>query len=97
MTNAMRTSESLYPQLAALFAEGLHIDVPAPDTDLFATARLDSLGVVELVLELERRFGIAIETDDLELDHFRSLNALADFVASRAVITGQARPDDSGR
>jgi acyl carrier protein len=64
MTHATRTTESLHAQLAALFADDLHIDVPTPDTDLFATARLDSLGVVELVLELERRFGISIETED---------------------------------
>lgn len=80
MTDATLSIES---QLAALFAEDLHVDVPAPDTDLFATARLDSLGVVELVLELERRFGITIATDDLELDYFRSLNAIAEFVAAR--------------
>ena len=80
MTDATLSIES---QLAALFADDLHVDVPAADTDLFATARLDSLGVVELVLELERRFGITIATDDLELDHFRSLNAIAEFVAAR--------------
>lgn len=80
MTDATLSIES---QLAALFADDLHVEVPSPDTDLFATARLDSLGVVELVLELERRFGITIATDDLELDHFRSLNAIAEFVAAR--------------
>ncbi|HEY2905787.1 MAG TPA: acyl carrier protein [Vicinamibacterales bacterium] len=80
MTNA---TESLHGRLAAIFADQLHVDVPAPDTDLFATARLDSLGVVELVLELEQQFGISIATDDLELDHFRSLDAIAQFVAAR--------------
>ncbi len=93
MTSVTHT-QPLHAQLAALFADDLHIDVPAPDIDLFATARLDSLGVVELVLELERRFGITIETEDLELDHFRSLNAIADFVAARLVAA--ARQDEPG-
>jgi acyl carrier protein len=92
MTTVTHTTQSLHTQLAALFADDLHIDVPSPDTDLFATARLDSLGVVELILELERRFGITIETDDLELDHFRSLNALADFVAARSIVAGRREP-----
>jgi methoxymalonate biosynthesis acyl carrier protein len=69
--------------LAAIFADDLHVEVPSNDTDLLATARLDSLGVVELIMQLERRFGITVELQDLELDNFRTLDSIAAFVAAR--------------
>lgn len=77
------TPVDLYAELAALFATNLRVEVPSPDTDLLETGRLDSLGVVELLFQLERRFGIRIDPDDLEVDHFRSLAAIATFVAAR--------------
>ena len=70
-------------QLAELFREALAIEVPSPDTDLIETGRLDSVGVVELVLELEARFGVRVEMDALELDDFRTLRSIAAFVAER--------------
>ncbi len=70
-------------RLAELFREALAIEVPSPDTDLLETGRLDSVGVVELVLELETRFGVHVEMDALELDDFRTLRSIAAFVAER--------------
>jgi methoxymalonate biosynthesis acyl carrier protein len=80
--NAPRLS-SIQAALAALFADDLGVEIPSSDTDLLATARLDSLGVVELIMQLERRFGITVELEDLELDNFRTLNSIAAFVAAR--------------
>ncbi len=77
------SSSSIQTALAALFAEDLGVEVPSSDTDLLATARLDSLGVVELIMQLERRFGITVELEDLELDNFRTLESIAAFVAAR--------------
>jgi len=74
---------ALQAELADLFANELHVDVPSPDTDLVATARLDSVGMVELLLQLEKRFGVRVEMQDLEIDHFRSLAAIAAFIAAR--------------
>ncbi|HYL56731.1 MAG TPA: acyl carrier protein [Gemmatimonadales bacterium] len=73
----------LYPELEALFIEHLRVEVPSPETDLLQTGRLDSLGVVELLFRLEQRFGIRIDTDDLEVEYFRSLAAIAAFVTAR--------------
>jgi acyl carrier protein len=74
---------SIQSTLSALFAEDLGVEVPSADTDLLATARLDSLGVVELIMQLERRFGIIVELEDLELDNFRTIDSIAAFVAAR--------------
>ena len=44
---------------------------------------LDSLGVVELVLALEDRFGIAIEGDDVTAEVFETLASLTALVEQR--------------
>ncbi len=76
-------TSSLPEELAAVFAHDLHIDVPTPETDLLATGRLDSVAVVELLLQLEKRFGLRVEMEDFEIDHFRSLATIATFIAAR--------------
>jgi acyl carrier protein len=53
-------------------------------TPLFGSLpELDSMAVLELVLELEQRFGISIEGEDVSADVFETLGALTDFVASK--------------
>ncbi len=74
---------SIQAEVAAIFARDLHIDVHAPDTDLLTTGRLDSIGMVELLLQLENHFGVRAEMDDLEIDHFRSIAAIASFITTR--------------
>jgi acyl carrier protein len=70
-------------ELNALFADDLRVEVPSPDTDLLDTGRLDSVGMVELLLQLEKRFGLRLDMADLDIDHFRSLATIAAFVATR--------------
>lgn len=82
MTTAPPTP-SVQAELAVLFAKDLHIDVPTPETDLWATGRLDSVAVVELLLQLEKRFGLRVDMEDLDFDHLRSLAAIAALVAAR--------------
>lgn len=53
------------------------------DTDLLAAGLIDSLGIMELVKFLEGRFGIAVGDEDLEPDNFRSIDAIAAFVARK--------------
>ena len=44
---------------------------------------LDSMAVLELILALEQRFGIAIEGEDVTADVFESLASLTSFVDSQ--------------
>jgi D-alanine--poly(phosphoribitol) ligase subunit 2 len=80
---ASPATASLLAELAVVFATNLHIDVPTPDTDLLETGRLDSVGMVELLLQVEKRFGIRVDVEDLEVDHFRSLVTIAALIAAR--------------
>ncbi|PYP17936.1 MAG: hypothetical protein DMD52_03510 [Gemmatimonadetes bacterium] len=79
----MSVGASLETELAALFADELHVIVPSRETDLLATGRLDSVGLVELLLQLEKHFGVRVDIERLELDQLRSLAAIATFVAAR--------------
>jgi len=48
---------------------------------------LDSLGVMELAVTLEERFGISIDDEDFTVEVFESVTTLTHFVAGR---TGDA-------
>ncbi len=72
---------SFQAQVARMVGEALRVEVPEPDTDLLETGTLDSLGLVELLLQLERRFGVKVDLEGLDFDHLRSVASIADFVA----------------
>ena len=50
---------------------------------LGALPEFDSLSVMELVLELERRFGIEVEGEDVTADVFETLASLTAFVEDK--------------
>jgi D-alanine--poly(phosphoribitol) ligase subunit 2 len=68
--------------LRALFVRTFHIDVPSTDTDLLETGILDSFQLVELLVQLEREFGVHITIEDIDLEDLRTLERIARLVAS---------------
>jgi D-alanine--poly(phosphoribitol) ligase subunit 2 len=79
----MAETTELHRRIAGVLAGALNIEVPAVDTDLFESGVLDSLAFVELLLQLEREFGIATSVDDLELENFRTIAHISEFVLAR--------------
>ena len=79
MTAALETVQA---QLTALFERDLNVVVPSPETDLLQTGRLDSVGMVELLVQLENRFHIRIDQENLKIEHFRSIATLAAFIVA---------------
>ena len=69
-------------QVRTIFAEALNITVPADDVDLIDGGLLDWLALVELIMELEHRFGISIPFDTLDIDDFRSVESIGAIVAA---------------
>jgi methoxymalonate biosynthesis acyl carrier protein len=53
------------------------------DHDIFATGSVSSLFAVQLVMWVERTFGVAVASADLDIDNFRTVNDVARFVRSR--------------
>ena len=54
------------------------------DTDIFASGFVSSLFAMQLISFLENEFAITIDNEDLNLDNFRSINALALLVEKKA-------------
>jgi acyl carrier protein len=53
------------------------------DDDLLELGVIDSLGFVELVEEIESRYGIAVRDVEITEEHFGSIGAIVRFVESR--------------
>jgi len=59
-------------------------DVELSDGDEFlALGVIDSLGFVELVEEVQSRYGLAIEDVEITEENFGSIEAIAKFVAAK--------------
>ena len=71
----------MFEKLAAFAAERLEMDVSkiCPDST-FESLGIDSLDVVEMVMDLEAELGITLEIEDEKIDTFQDL---ADFVESK--------------
>ncbi|MFJ9648676.1 phosphopantetheine-binding protein [Streptomyces sp. NPDC004244] len=53
------------------------------DDDIFELGFVSSMFAMQLVSFIEHEFGITIENEDLELEYFRSINALDAFVTRK--------------
>lgn len=82
----MADGPSVVERISIIFADQMRIDVPASDTNLLEHGLLDSLAVIELLTLIEGEFRITIAAEDLELDNFRSIEAISDFVQGRIGI-----------
>ena len=87
----MTDTAVLENEISRLFTETLHLEVPSPETDLFEAGLVDSLSFVELLTQLEQRFGLKVGLEDLELDHFRTIARIAAYVRRGASGNGAAR------
>lgn len=56
------------------------------DEDIFASGFVNSLFAMELVTFVEGTYGITIESEDLDLDNFRTVSNIAALVARKAGV-----------
>jgi acyl carrier protein len=86
----MSTSDErarLKSELKQAIVRGLRLPIPADDIEdrapLFGEGLgLDSIDVLELVLELERSFGVQIRDEETGAKVLRSIETIADYVLS---------------
>jgi methoxymalonate biosynthesis acyl carrier protein len=72
---------SLQQRIQAIFNDRLQVEVPAAGIDLFETGLIDSLVFIDLLLALEEEFSMEIALDHVNLDDFRSVARIADFIS----------------
>jgi acyl carrier protein len=74
-------------KIIKILSERIQIEVASHEEDFVESGLLDSLGLVELMASLEETFEIHIPFDEIEIDNFRSVNRICEFVISRNSIT----------
>ena len=74
-------------QIKRLISNEVLVGVNANEIDdeasLIADLHLDSIQMIELVTSLENEFSIELEDEDLDLQFFSTVKALAEFVQSK--------------
>jgi acyl carrier protein len=53
---------------------------PGDEDDIFALGLVNSLFAMQLVSFVEKEFGITVESEDLEIENFSTINAIAALV-----------------
>lgn len=79
----MTTERVTGEDVQAIFTDALEVDVPTEIDNLLDSGHIDSLTLVDLLLELEERYGVEFAADDLDPEHFSSVEAIADLVNRR--------------
>ncbi|HEX2296772.1 MAG TPA: phosphopantetheine-binding protein [Actinomycetota bacterium] len=60
------------------------------DDDMFATGYVNSMFALQLVQFVEGEFGVTVDSDDLDLDNFRTVSAIAEFVERKQAASSVA-------
>jgi methoxymalonate biosynthesis acyl carrier protein len=55
-----------------------------PEEDIFALGFVNSLLAMQLVAFVEKEFDVRVEDEDLDLDNFRSINAISRLVERKS-------------
>jgi acyl carrier protein len=56
------------------------------DTEIFEEGIVNSLFAIQLMTFLEKEFAIKITMDDLDMDNYKSVNAIAKFVLNKKLV-----------
>ena len=73
---------SVCEKVREIFTAKLNVEPPEEQADLIAAGILDSFMFVELLLQLEQAFGLKFTLENLEIDNFRSIARITDFVGT---------------
>jgi acyl carrier protein len=80
----MIQDDALRERIWRVLRDALQIEVPAYDTDLIDGGLLDSLALVSLIGEIELDFSFQLPLDEVDVESFRSIERIAELVASRS-------------
>lgn len=82
MKPAQRLDDAVEARVRRVFADELELEVDA-HMDLIEGGVLDSIAFVQLLVGLEEEFGVEVDIQHLELDDFRSVAHIVQFVDGR--------------
>jgi methoxymalonate biosynthesis acyl carrier protein len=76
------TQEQIGKMVTRFLTEQLRADL-GPEDPIFGSGLANSLFAMQLVLFVEREFGIAVENEDLELSNFETVDSIVRLVARK--------------
>ena len=76
-------SETLADQVRFLMKDRLLVEVEDTGDDLLSTGALDSLALVQLLVNIEEQFGVVIPLAELEIDDIRSIDSIVNLISAR--------------
>ncbi|MEM7129594.1 MAG: phosphopantetheine-binding protein [Chloroflexota bacterium] len=71
-------------QIRTFLLEAIQYEALQNDDDIFEKGFVNSLFAMQLVLFVEQAFNVTVENDDLNLDNFRSVDAITNLVAHKS-------------
>jgi methoxymalonate biosynthesis acyl carrier protein len=77
------SAQEIKPKIEQYLARFFPGHALTEDEDIFSLGFVTSMFAMQLVTFVEHEFGITIENEDLELDNFRSINAVAGLVGRK--------------
>ena len=86
----MTDDTALQTRIASLLYNRLNVEVSSVHADLIESGLLDSLKIVELLMELECHFSVRVPFEALELESFRSVASIARLTAALCVAAAVA-------
>jgi acyl carrier protein len=82
-------AENVKDQILGFLASRFPEEEIQETEDIFQLGYVNSLFAMELVMFIEKSFGVTIPNDELRLDNFRTVKSMAELVDRR---TAQAAP-----
>ena len=79
--------ETVTSKTREFVSQYLNTDTVDADVDLFATGMVNSLFAMQLVLFVEKNFGVVVANEDLDFENFKSINAIIAFVGRKLTLT----------
>lgn len=73
-------------RITELIRDRLGVVVPGADTDLIESGLLDSLALVMLITALEECYACELPLDDFDLERFRSVERIVEFLRAAGVL-----------
>jgi acyl carrier protein len=79
----MTAPPDIQDQICAILREQANVEVPSTDFDLIESGVMDSLTFVDMLFQIEQRFSVSLDIENLDLDDIRSVDRIGQTVASR--------------
>jgi acyl carrier protein len=83
------TDADVRARVSEIIRDRLYAEVPSAETDLIESGLLDSLALVMLIVALEEVFACELLLDDFDLEQFRSVERIAEYLQASGIVTAR--------